>query len=239
MEVLWYNFFGEGSYFAAWILGIGLVTMLLRFMAFVYVLHIAKESSRMGRTKNRYLKSVKNAYDRELLRHEQVDNVSVFVWRRLPEMQFLGMSISFVDRLNVQGLLLGACVCFFGMVQGYYEEWQSETMGLLLLIALSSSVILLSFENLLKLDEIENLIEIRMIDYFENDLKCDVLMGERNLQKKERSLLLARQMEQHMANMEMAADRQDEQDQQERGETSDRWEQVEPFMQMLDEFFGS
>lgn len=238
METFWYDFFREGSLFAALILGIGVVMVLLRWTAFAYVLHVANGAAKMGKTRNRYLKAVKNAYDKEMLRHEQVDNVSVFVEREMSKLRFLGMSVSFVDRLNVQGMLLAVCSCFLGMVQGYYEEWDTQIMGLLLIVTLLTFVTLLSLENLLKLDEAENLIEVRMIDYLENNIKSGILMGERNLRKKERSLLLARQMEEHMAKMEMAAEQQQLPTQPEQDETPVQWEQEEAFIQMLNEFFG-
>lgn len=240
MEALWYDIFRESSLFVLIIVGLGAAMILLRFIAFFYVLHVAKAAGKMGRTKNRYLKSVRNAYDKEMLRHEQVDNVGIFVERELSRFGFLGMSVPFVDRLNVQGILLVVCTCFIGMVQGYYEEWDAQVMGLLVLFTLITFTILLTMENLLRLDDAENLIEIRMIDYLENNIKSDILMGERNLQKKERSLLLAKQMEEHMANLELAAERQELSGEPvvAEGEQPLRWEQEEAFMQMLNEFFG-
>lgn len=240
IEALWYDIFRESSLYVLIIVGLGVTMILLRFLAFFYVLHIARAAGKMGKTKNRYLKSVRNAYDKELLRHEQVDNVSIFVEREMSRLHFLGMSVSFVDRLNVQGILLVVCTCAIGMVQGYYEEWDIQSMGLLVLFTLITFMILLTLENLLRIDDAENAIEIRIIDYLENNIKSDILMGERNQQKKERSLLLAKQMEEHMANMELAAERQEQAGEPvvAEGEPPLRWEQEEAFMQMLNEFFG-
>lgn len=242
LEAIWYDIFRESSLFVLIIVGLGAAMLLLRFGAFFYVLHVVTAAGRMGKTKNRYLKSVRNAYDKEMLRHEQVDNVGIFVERELSRFGFLGMSVSFVDRLNVQSILLVVCTCFVGMAQGYYEEWDTQTMGLLLLFTLVTFMILITMENLLRLDDVEELLEIRIVDYFENNVKSDILMGERNQQKKERSLLLAKQMEEHMAKLEMAAEQQEPSDEAEavaaQGEPSLRWEQEEAFMQMLNEFFG-
>lgn len=240
LEILWYDIFRESSLFVLIIVGLGALMLLLRFGAFFYVLHVVKAAGKMGKTKNRYLKSVRNAYDKEILRHEQVDNVGIFVERELSRFRFLGMSVSFVDRLNVQGILLVVCTCFIGMVQGYYEEWDTQIMGMLLLFTLITFMLLITVENLLRLEDAEDLIEVRIVDYFENNVKSDVLMGERNLQKKERSLLLAKQMEDHMAKMEMAAEQQEVSGEPavETGEPALRWEQEEVFMEMLNEFFG-
>lgn len=237
MEALWYDIFREGSIYAYVIIGIGLAMVLLRWAAFGYVAFVVKAAKNMGRTKNRYLKSVRNAYDKEILRHEQVDNVSVFVECELSRLSCMGMSIPFVDRLNVQGILLVVCACFVGMVQGYYEQWDTQTMSVLLLFSLISFTLLLTQENLLSLNEQLDLLEIRVVDYLENSIKGDFLMGERNLQKKERSLLLAQQME---AKMEMAANRQPVADIiEEQGEENGLdWEQENTFMEMLNEFFG-
>lgn len=237
MEALWYDIFREGSIYAYIIIGIGLAMVLLRWTAFAYVAFVARAAKNMGRTKNRYLKTVRTAYDKEILRHEQVDNVSIFVERELSRLSYMGMSVPFVDRLNVQGILLVVCACFTGMVQGYYEQWETQTMGILLLFSLISFTLLLTQENLLSLNEQVDLLEIRVVDYLENSIKGDFLMGERNLQKKERSLLLAQQME---AKMEMAANRQPAADmiEDEEEELGLDWEQENTFMEMLNEFFG-
>lgn len=132
--------------------------------------------------------------------------------------------------------MLVVCACFIGMVQGYYEQWETQTMGILLLFSLISFTLLLTQENLLSLNEQVDLLEIRVVDYLENSIKGDFLMGERNLQKKERSLILAQQME---AKMEMAANRQAAADMiEEQEETGLDWEQENTFMEMLNEFFG-
>lgn len=240
LETLWYDIFRESSLFVLIIVGLGALMLFLRFGAFFYVLHVARAAGKMGTTKNHYLKSVKNAYEKEMLRHEQVDNVGIFVERELSRLGYLGMSVSFVDRLNVQGILLVVCTCFVGMAQGYYEEWDAQTMGLLLSFTLITFMILITMENLLRLQDVEDLIEIRIVDYFENNVKSDILMGERNLQKKERSLLLAKQMEDRMAKLEMAAEQQESSGEPAavEGEIPLHLEQEETFLQMLNEFFG-
>ena len=239
METIWMDFFRESSIYAVIVGGVGLAMVLLRWMAFGYVAHVAKAAGRMGRTKNRFLKRVKNAFDKELLRHEQVDNVAVFVEREMSGLSFLGMSVSFVDRLNIQGILLVVSSCFIGMVQGYYESWDIQTMGILLTFSMMVFILLLTLENLLSLDEQEDLLSVRITDYLENWIKGDILMGERNLQKKERSLLLARQMEARMAKKEMAADKQEpEPEQADPTVFGLNGEQEEVFMEMLNEFFG-
>ncbi len=237
MEAIWSEIFMESSIYAAVITGICLGMIVLRWLAFGYVAFVAKAAKNMGKTKNRYLKAVKNAYDKEILRHEQVDNVSVFVERELSDFKFMKMSISFVDRLNIQGILFVVCTCFAGMLKGYNAQWTPRIMGTLLLLTLIVFTVLLTQENLLSLVEQEDLLEIRLLDYLENNIKGDFLMGERNQQKKERSLMLAQQME---ARVEMAADKQApvEEDKAEQPQEGLNWEQENTFMEMLNEFFG-
>lgn len=194
LEQMWYDIWKEAQLYVLIIAGIGAMTLAIRMITSIYVANVAKAAGNMAKTKNRFIKSVRNAYDKEMLMHEQVDNVEIFVEKEISELRFLGMSITFVDRLNVQGILLILCTCCFGLIDAFYGDWDIRVMGNLLCATIVVFAILVTQENLLRLIDGLDLIEVRIIDYLENSVKSDMLMGERNLRKKERSLLFAHQM---------------------------------------------
>ena len=194
LEQMWFDLWKEAQFYVLGIMAIGVMMLMIRVITSLYVANVAKAAGDMAKTKNRFIKSVRNAYEKEMLLHEQVDNVEIFVEKELSRLRFLGMSIDFVDRLNVQGILLVLCTCCFGLIDAFYGDWDTKVMGNLLCATIVVFAILVTQENLLRLIDGLDLIEVRIIDYLENSVKSDMLMGERNLRKKERSLLLAHQM---------------------------------------------
>ncbi len=195
--------FGEGAIFAAAAVIIGVVMLVFRSILFLYVGRVASKARKMNMVKGGYLKSIRKAYDKELLLHGRVDNVDIFVEKEMSNLYFGGMSLSFAERLNVQGMLIITLIGFTGVTLGYIRQWSYEDMTALLFASLFMFIVLLSAENLLRVDEELDNLEVRLIDYLENNLKCELLSGERIQDKREREKVSFEQSKERRVQAEM------------------------------------
>lgn len=173
------DIFMEGTVFVIIMIVLGVLSLFIRGCFYLYINYLLEASNNMGKVKKGFLRKVRKDYDKELLIHERVENVEIFVEKEMTKLTFGGMSAAFVRYLNIQGIMLVAILCFLGMIQGMVEDWSTETMSVLFVAALMIFAILVTAENLLRVDDKLVSLEIRLIDYLENDLKCELLMGDR------------------------------------------------------------
>ncbi len=197
------TFFGEGTGFAFAVVAVGVAMLVFRSVLFLYVGRLARKAKQMSRVKSGCLKNIKKSYDKEMLLHGRVDNVDIFVEKEMSGISFMGMSLSFAERLNVQGMLLVTLIGFAGMTLGYMHQWSYEDLTALFFASLFMFITLLSAENLLRVDEEQDSIEILLIDYLENNLKCEMLSGERIQDRREREKLSFEQSKERRVQAEM------------------------------------
>lgn len=151
--------------------GIGGLGLLIRLIVNLVYRHLAKESDRLGETKNKMLKHMKMKFETCFKLKIGVNNVDTFVDKNILKYRFCGLLLSTWDNLCGQVLFLNLLAVPVLAVFGVYFDCGQDKILYAGSVGILSSAALILVDKSINLTAKKKMLRLNLLDYLENFCK--------------------------------------------------------------------
>lgn len=155
---------------------------------------LLKASENMASTKERQIRTIRNHYENNLNMDLQVHRIRAFVEKYILKLKYGGIPIRIWDAVALEAAMLSIAAGGIGIINAIHRNYGEQVIAEILVAAILSGAVLLTIENLFRIDNFYERIEANIEDYLENNLKNR--LGRPLVSRQERS---QRQREQLVA----------------------------------------
>jgi hypothetical protein len=155
---------------------------------------LLKASEGMATTKERELRTIRNHYENSLNMDLQIHHIRAFVGKYIHKLKYGGIPIRIWDSLALETALLSLAAGGIGIINAMYRGYGGEVVADILVAAILACAILLSLENLFRMDAVIEQLEANVEDYLDNNLRNRVgqpLIDRQKREQRQREQLAA------------------------------------------------
>lgn len=155
---------------------------------------LLKASENMSSTKERQIRTIRNHYENSLNMDLQVHRIRAFVEKYILKLKYGGIPIRIWDVVALEAAMLSVAAGGIGIINAIHRNYGEQVIAEILIATILSCAVLLTIENLFRIENFYDRIEANMEDYLENNLKNRLgrpLVSRQERSKRQRDQLVA------------------------------------------------
>ena len=185
MQRIWFIVENQ-SMFVYVIAGLTIIGVFAKLILQGKLHRLLKAAENMGTTKERQMRTIRNHYENSLNMDLQIYNIQAFVEKYILKLKYGGISIRVWDSAPLEMAMLCVATGGIGMIHAIHRGYGEQVIAEILIATIVSCVILLTLENLFRIETFYERMEVNIEDYLENNLKNR--LGRPLIKRQERAM---------------------------------------------------
>lgn len=132
---------------------------------------LLKASENMSSTKERQIRTIRNHYENNLNMDLQVHRIRAFIEKYILKLKYGGIPIRIWDAVALEAAMLSVAAGGIGIINAIHRNYGEQVIAEILVATILSCAVLLTIENLFRIENFYERIEANMEDYLENNLR--------------------------------------------------------------------
>lgn len=197
----------EQSVFVYVIAGLCVFGVLTKLLLQGKLHRLLKASEDMASTKERQMRTIRNHYENNLNMDIQINHIGAFVEKYISKLKYGGIPIRIWDSLTLEMAMLTVAAGGLGIINTLYRGYDEIVIVEILVATILGSVILLTVENIFRLEDAYDRLSANVEDYLDNNLRSRlgrpiISRQERAQRQQDELVAVANEITGHMAKKE-------------------------------------